>query len=137
MSAWFASGSAGLFLTALLLGGMVFFSFVVTPVAFRRLDPEAGSALIRALFPVYYRTMAVLAVGASLFANSRADSLALAAIGLGFVAVMVVLRPHLARARAARELGDFGGEARFRRLHALSVIVNLAGVAWVFVRLSS
>jgi hypothetical protein len=119
---------------------MVFFSFVVTPVAFRRLDPEAGSALIRALFPVYYRTMAVLAVGTSLFANARSESLALAVIGLGFVAVMLVLRPLLARARAARERGDFGGEVRFRRLHGLSMIVNLAqmaGVTWVFVRLAA
>ena len=84
--------------------------------------------------------MAVVAVGASLFANSRSESLALAVIGLGFVAVMVVLRPLLVRARAARELGGFGGEVRFRRLHGLSMIVNLAqmvGVAWVFVRLAA
>lgn len=139
MTVWLLSGGAGLFLTALLLGGMAFFSFVLTPLAFTRMEPATGSAVIRAAFPVYYRVMAAVAVAASLLVSGNADAMALAVIGVVFVAVLIVLRPLVAKAREARDRGDFGGEKRFRRLHSFSMAVNLvqiAAVAIVFVRLT-
>ncbi|MDA0654673.1 MAG: DUF4149 domain-containing protein [Proteobacteria bacterium] len=140
MTEWFLSGGAGQILTALLLGGMVFFSFVLTPVAFSRMEPAAGSAVIRAIFPVYTRVMAALSILASLLVAGTADALALAIVGGVFVAVLMILRPRIARAREERDRGDFAAEKRFRFLHSASVVINLgqiAAVAVVFVRLTA
>lgn len=140
MTEWFLSGGAGQLLTALLLGGMSFFSFVLTPVAFSRMEPAVGSTVIRTMFPVYYRVMAALSVSASLLVAGTADALALAIVGGVFVAVLLMLRPRIARAREERDRGDFAAEKRFRFLHSASMAINLgqiAAVAIIFVRLTS
>ena len=43
-----------LYLTSIILGIMIFFSFVVAPVAFSSLDKESYSVFIRKIFPYYY-----------------------------------------------------------------------------------
>src|SRR3546814_9590280 len=55
-----------LFATALLLGAMLFFSFVVLPVAHRNLEPMAARRFVRAVFPAYYRVLAALGTVAAL-----------------------------------------------------------------------
>ena len=44
----------GLIVTAILFGTMTFFSFVVAPVAFIKLDVAAAGRFIRSIFPWYY-----------------------------------------------------------------------------------
>lgn len=43
-----------LYITSIILGIMIFFSFVVAPVAFSSLDKESYSIFIRKIFPYYY-----------------------------------------------------------------------------------
>ena len=42
------------YLTAILLGVMLFFSFVVAPSTFRFLNEEYARKFIRGIFPLYY-----------------------------------------------------------------------------------
>jgi len=48
-----------LFFTALVVGGMSFFSFAVAPLAFRSFGRERAGAFLSQAFPDYYRSMAV------------------------------------------------------------------------------
>ena len=43
-----------LYIISMILGIMIFFSFVVAPVAFSSLDKESYSVFIRKIFPYYY-----------------------------------------------------------------------------------
>ena len=43
-----------IYLTAMILGIMLFFSFVVAPVVFTTLDEENARKFIRRIFPFYY-----------------------------------------------------------------------------------
>lgn len=110
-----------LYALALMLGGMVFFAAVTTPVAFTRLERGQARHYIRGVFPVYYLwVLATSAIAAAaLLPLDRRASLAMAACA----AATIWLRQGLMlRIRAADEAGD---QLRFRRLHRISVIVNL------------
>ena len=56
----------GLFATALLFGSMVFFSAVMAPLVFTKLDAETAGRFIRQVFPWYYLTVITLAAVAGL-----------------------------------------------------------------------
>lgn len=125
-----------LFATALLLGSMVFFSFVVLPVAHRRLEPLAARRFVRALFPVYYKVIAALATVATLCLVAVDDRLLASA--MAFVAVLAAfvdlgLRPRIYSLQDATQWGEDDARPIFRRLHRLSVLINLAQIAAVAV----
>ncbi|MGD8348052.1 MAG: DUF4149 domain-containing protein [Gammaproteobacteria bacterium] len=113
-----------------LVGGMLFFALAVAPTVFRALPAEHAGAFLRAMFPRYYfwgLVAAILATMLALFA--RADSavtIACAIVTLMFVYARQQLMPAINRARDARLGGDEDAAGRFRRLHGLSVFVNLA-----------
>ena len=44
----------GIYLTAMILGIMLFFSFVIAPVVFTTLDEDNARKFIRRIFPFYY-----------------------------------------------------------------------------------
>ncbi|SLN76920.1 DUF4149 domain-containing protein [Oceanibacterium hippocampi] len=126
-------------LCALLLGGMVFFTFVVTPTVFRRLEQPARGAFLEAILPVYYRVMGLLALAAALPVWYRSEAWILFAVGIGFVVADRLLRPRIARHRPGRERGEPAATAAFRRLHGASMVLNLAQlvlVLGVFLRLA-
>lgn len=131
-----------LFATALLLGAMVFFSFVALPVAHRKLEPMAAKRFIRALFPVYYRVIAGLSTVAALALMAEGDRLLAAA--MAFVAVLAAfvdlgLRPRIYSLQDATQWGEDDARPVFKRLHRLSVLINLTqimAVAMVLLTLS-
>jgi hypothetical protein len=51
----------GLTLVALVLGGMMFFACIMTPLVFTKLPPKISGPFIREAFPVYSLAMAALA----------------------------------------------------------------------------
>ena len=137
---WATFEAFGIFLTALMVGGMVFFAFVLTPNAFTRMSKDAGPEVIRTTFPYYYRVMAALSVGASLMVTGTTDAIVLAANGMTFALILMVLRPRIVRARQARDDGDTAAASTFQRLHRASVFLNmsqLAAVIVVFFRITS
>lgn len=119
------------FLVALLVGGMAFFAFVVTPIVFRALGRAEAPRLLTPLFAVYYRVMALLAAGAALPIFYRWESKLLWALSAGFVFADFVLRPRIEALRAARAAGDRAAARRFGALHGVSVLLNLAQLAAV------
>ena len=130
---WATFEAFGIFLTALMMGGMVFFAFVLTAIAFTRMSEAGGAEVIRTTFPYYYRVMAVLSVGASLMVTGSTEAIVLAANGITFALVLIFLRPRVVRAREARDAGDAAAAATFQRLHRASVAINLSQLAIVTV----
>src|SRR5690606_24188963 len=120
-----------LFATALLLGAMLFFSFIILPVAHRNLEPMAARRFVRAAFPAYYRVIAVLGTVAALALVAEDDRVLAAAIT--FVAVLAAfvdqgLRPRIYSLQDATQWGEDDARPVFRRLHRLSVLINLAQI---------
>jgi hypothetical protein len=132
--------AVALYATAILLGAMLFFSFAMTPVIFARLEPEQASRTVRALFPVYYLVIIMCgAVGAlTLAVDEHPVPSSLLAIVAGFaVLTRQFVIPRLDALRAAKTAGDAAAVRQFKRLHGLSVAVNLAQIAAVLVVLST
>ncbi len=132
--------TAASFFAALLVGGMTFFSFAVTPVVFRSLDRDDAGAFLARAFPVYYRSMAACSLIAALFIFYRAEALWFGLLGLVFILVDLFLRPRIDGLRAARRAGDAAAVRAFGRLHGASVIINLVqwlGAIILFFRLAA
>ena len=49
-----------IYLTSMILGIMLFFSFVIAPVVFKTLDDENARKFIRRIFPFYYNVNLVI-----------------------------------------------------------------------------
>jgi hypothetical protein len=133
------AGSIALLATAGLFGGMVFFSAVLAPLVFTRLQGDTAAGFIRAVFPWYYLFVLLLsATGALAFAWSDAlTALVLAGVAAATAFARQVLMPRINRARDASLAGAAEAHARFARLHRLSVAINavqIAAVALVLVR---
>jgi uncharacterized membrane protein YhiD involved in acid resistance len=111
------AAGVGLFATALLFGGMVFFALIVAPNVFRALGPQHAAAFLRRLFPVYY----VFGAGMA----------AAAVVASGFVFSRQGLMPRINAYRDAELAGDASAKQPFARLHRLSVVVNLAQMVLV------
>ena len=129
---WLSVKSVGTLIVGGAFGGMVFFSFVVAPQLFSRLGRETAGRFVRVFFPQYYLIMAGACVaGAGLLAIPRRFSVevaVLAGVAFAFVALRRGLQPRLEELRERRAQGDAVAEARFRRLHGVSMIVNLAQI---------
>jgi hypothetical protein len=129
-----------LYATAILLGAMLFFSAVVTPVAFKALEGDTISKYLRALFPHYYLVIIVCGVVAALALASQAQPVpaALLALVAGFALLMrQAVLPRLDALRAGRAAGEPVATRQFKRLHGLSMAVNLAQIVAVATALSA
>lgn len=125
-------------LCAIALGGMVFFAAFFAPLIFRKLSPEVAGNFIREVFPVYYLSLILLMVLATLLLWNHPEAPVLAAIALLFLFARFGLMPRINQARDASTAGDQAEAEMFVRLHHLSVIINVAQMAAlvvVFVRL--
>ncbi len=119
---------AGTFLSTMATGVMVFFSLILAPALFRRLGRERAGDMLHHLFPLYHKTVAIMALlsALSLYVY-RIEALFLAtAAGLAILQLVLIL-PKTARLRlAARE--DETARAAFGRLHGISMVVNLTSL---------
>ncbi|WP_298725036.1 DUF4149 domain-containing protein [uncultured Ferrovibrio sp.] len=125
-----------IFAAALLLGGMMFFSFIVAPTVFRVLEPVPGLKFLRALFSLYHIINAILAAIAGLALAAIHD--VMLAGTMGFVAVLAAfvhqgLMPRINNLHDAARWGDDSARPKFRRLHRLSVMINFVQIFAVFV----
>ena len=120
-----------LLLTALLLGGMTFFSFLFAPLVFMRLPQEVAGQFIRHVFPFYYGVGAVLAVGATLAGGWRLSSLLLGIAGFGFLFALLWLMPSINRNRDKGLAGDAQAMAAFQGLHRASTALNAVQILLV------
>lgn len=113
-----------LLLSATLFGGMVFFSFGFAPVLFAQLPMDRVRPLLRGTFPYYY--LAVIALSALTAVVAAAVSPAAAALVAVVALSTVYARQDLMhRINAATDRGD---AAAFKRLHGLSVVLQIVQI---------
>ena len=117
----------GLVSAACLLGGMVFFAAILAPLVFTKLDGATAARFIRATFPRYYLYVAIAAaLGAvGLVGADWLSGVALLAVAAVTVWLRQGLMPTLNRLRDAGLTGDAASNARFDRMHRVSVGVNM------------
>lgn len=124
--------TVGAVCVGILLGGMVFFPSVVAPNVFRALDEENGGKFLRQLFPAYYVFIIVFsAVGASLTYTQPVLAIGLAVVAASTLVIRQALVPRLNAWRDKASAGDEQAKKQFDAGHRLSVLINLAQLAFV------
>ncbi|MEO0919424.1 MAG: DUF4149 domain-containing protein [Pseudomonadota bacterium] len=125
-----------LLMTAMLFGGMTFFSFGFAPVLFKQLPMDKVRPLLRGTFPYYYLAvigMSAVATAAALAVSGHA-TIVLAVILIATIYARQILMPQI---NAATDRDD---QTMFKRLHGLSVVIQLVQIglaAWAVVLLSA
>ena len=111
-----------IYLSAGILGIMLFFSFVIAPVIFKSLDEKNARVFIRNIFPYYYSVNLVFCLIAII------NFIYLGLIDLEFYLILIVgilfaisnfiLMPLINKFR------DTNQDNKFKYSHGLSVIIN-------------
>ena len=112
----------GIYLTSMILGIMLFFSFVIAPVVFTTLDDENARKFIRRIFPFYYNVNLVISfiVLLTFFFLSK--------FGIEFILILTItilfaisnyyLMPLINKYRDEKQ------NKKFKYSHFISVIIN-------------
>ena len=115
-------GQSALYLTAIILGTMIFFSFVVAPTTFKLLDEENSRKFIRGIFPFYYLLNLTLSFVASVLfflnQNLSIDFSLMASVSVLFAISNFILMPMINKFR------DNNEDKKFKISHFISVIIN-------------
>ena len=112
----------GIYLTAMTLGIMLFFSFVIAPVVFTTLDEDNARKFIRRIFPFYYNVnLAISFIVLLLF-------LFLSKLGVDFYLILLItilfaisnylLMPLINKYRDEKQ------NKKFKYSHFISVVIN-------------
>ena len=113
---------------SMLLGMMIFFSAVVTPVAFKNLDQDSLKVFLRSVFPRLFNT-GIIFSSIMTFCLMWQGSMTLLLIGLlitvGFIVNRFWLTGQINLYRDRMETGDTGAETGFKVTHGLSVAIYL------------
>ena len=112
----------GLYLTSVILGTMVFFSFVVAPVTFTTLNEENARKFIRKIFPYYYLFNLTISILTILFfiviKTFSIEFYLISLIAILFVISNFVLMPLINKFR------DKNLDKKFKYSHFISVAIN-------------
>ena len=112
----------GIYLTSMILGIMLFFSFVIAPVVFTTLDDENARKFIRRIFPFYYNVNLVISfiVLLKFFFLSK--------FGIEFILILTItilfaisnyyLMPLINKYRDEKQ------NKKFKYSHFISVVIN-------------
>ena len=111
-----------IYLTAMILGIMLFFSFVIAPVVFTTLDEENARKFIRRIFPFYYNVnlgISFIVLLTFLFLSKLGiDFYLILIITILFAASNYLLMPLINKYRDEKE------DEKFKYSHFLSVVIN-------------
>jgi hypothetical protein len=118
----------GTLAAAVLLGSMAFFSAVIAPLVFIKLDSATAGRFIRSVFPWYYLVVLVFAAvaAAALAAGRPVDAGIMAAVALAAWVSRQLLMPRINACRDRALAGDAAAGRRFDALHRASVWINAA-----------
>ena len=113
---------ASIYLTAMILGIMLFFSFVIAPVVFTTLDEDNARKFIRRIFPFYYNvnlTISFIVLLLFLFLSKLGINFYLIlAITLLFATSNYLLMPLINKYRDEKQ------DKKFKYSHFISVVIN-------------
>ena len=111
-----------IYLTAMILGIMLFFSFVIAPVVFTTLDEENARKFIRRIFPFYYNVnlgiSLIVLVIFLLLSKFGIDFYLILAISLLFATSNYLLMPLINKYRDEKQ------DKKFKYSHFMSVVIN-------------
>ena len=111
-----------IYLTSIILGIMLFFSFVVAPVVFTTLDEENARKFIRRIFPYYYNVnlgISLLVLLILIFtSNFEIKFYLILVVAILFAISNYLLMPMINKFR------DENQDKKFKYSHLISVIFN-------------
>ena len=111
-----------IYLTSMILGIMLFFSFVIAPVVFTTLDEENARKFIRRIFPFYYNVnlgISLIVVIIFLFLSKLGvDFYLILGIAILFAISNYLLMPLINKYRDEKE------DKKFKYSHFISVFIN-------------
>ena len=111
-----------IYLTAMILGIMLFFSFVIAPVVFTTLDEDNARKFIRRIFPFYYNVnLAISFIVLLLFlflSKLGVDFYLILLITILFVTSNYLLMPLINKYRDEKQ------DKKFKYSHFISVLIN-------------
>ena len=111
-----------IYLVAMILGIMLFFSFVIAPVVFSTLDEDNARKFIRRIFPFYYNVnlgISFIVLLTFLFLSKLGiDLYLILAITILFATSNYLLMPLINKYRDEKE------DKKFKYSHFISVVIN-------------
>ncbi len=122
-----------IYLTAMVLGIMLFFSFVIAPVVFTTLDEDNARKFIRRIFPFYYNVnlgISLIVLLTFIFLSKLGvDFYLILVISLLFAISNYLLMPLINKYR------DQNQEKKFKYSHFISVVINFVQMIFLVVLL--
>ena len=122
-----------IYLTSMILGIMLFFSFVIAPVVFTTLDEDNARKFIRRIFPFYYNVnlgISLIVLFIFLFLSKLGvDFYLILAITLLFAASNYLLMPLINKYRDEKQ------DKKFKYSHFISVVINFIQMLFLVVML--
>ena len=110
------------YLTAMILGIMLFFSFVIAPVVFTTLDEENARKFIRRIFPFYYNVNLgisfIVLIIFFILGNFGINFYLILAVVLLFATSNYLLMPLINKYRDNKQ------DKKFKYSHFISVVIN-------------
>ena len=110
------------YLTSMILGIMLFFSFVIAPVVFTTLDENNARKFIRRIFPFYYNVNLgisfIVLITFMLLSKIGIDFYLILAITLLFATSNYLLMPLINKYRDEKQ------DKKFKYSHFISVLIN-------------
>ena len=110
------------YMTSIIFGIMLFFSFVVAPVTFTALNEENARKFIRKIFPYYYNVnLAISSFVLIFFIFLKIFSLdfyLILSVAVLFAVSNFILMPMINKYR------DENQDKKFKQLHFFSVLIN-------------
>ena len=111
-----------IYLIAMILGIMLFFSFVIAPVVFTTLDEENARKFIRRIFPFYYNVNLgisfIVLIIFFILRNFGINFYLILAVVLLFAASNYLLMPLINKYRDNKQ------DKKFKYSHFISVVIN-------------
>ena len=109
------------------VGIIIFFSGIVTPIVFKRLESQQASRYLRAFFPRLYITLFATTLVAGLLAFDKTVQFILITVAILFLLSLWPLTPAINNAT------DTGKLIKFKVLHSVSVFILVGQlVAFLF-----
>ena len=122
-----------IYLTAMILGIMLFFSFVIAPVVFTTLDEDNARKFIRRIFPFYYNVnfgLSLIVLLTFLFLSKLGiDFYLILLITLLFATSNYLLMPLINKYRDEKQ------DKKFKYSHFISVVINFIQMLFLVVML--
>ena len=118
-----------IYLIAMILGIMLFFSFVIAPVVFTTLDEDNARKFIRRIFPFYYNVnlgLSLIILLIFLFLSKFGiDFYLILTITLLFAASNYLLMPLINKYRDNKQ------DKKFKYSHFISVVINFVQMVFL------